>query len=545
MSDPFDRYFRPAEDRGNEPASGGSGSAAESSGRRELPPELSPRRTTSGRGSSKGHNVSTPGPAPTSTQPPGPPRRRGRRIAAWVAGSLALLVVVVSAVGYGLLNYTEGKIKRVDVFGSLNHRPAKGDDEAVNYLLVGSDSREGLSRNDMARLHVGSEQSAAGRRADTMILVHISKQRDKATLLSFPRDLYVTIPAHTSDGKTVPERKNKLNAAFSFGGPSLAIETIEQNTGLRIDHYLEVNFLGFTKMVDAVGGVDICTAKPLKDHESGLDLTAGPHKLDGEVGLKYVRARHLDGRADLGRIERQQEFLGAMMRKATSSGVLLNPVKLAKFVNAGLDSMTTDEGLSRGDMITLASKLRSLSPQRVTFVTVPIGNPAYRPGGGVGAVALADENASTALYDRLRADEPVTANANATAKPKLTVRPAQIRVSVQNGAGVRGLGARAAADLEGAGFAVRGAATNAATTGATQTVIRYDARYSESAKTLAAALPGSKLVKVTGMGRTLQVIVGSTYDGVQAVKVSSSSRSASAGTPSTVVTRTAADNPCA
>ena len=197
---------------------------------------------------------------------------------------------------------------------------------------------------ELKLLRVGSVKSAAGARSDTMMLVHISKSRDKAVVISLPRDTLVTIPAHTGlDGKTqVPEQQAKLNAAFAWGGAPLLIQTLEAKMNLRIDHYVEVNFVGFKNVVDALGGIQVCTKKDINDPKSHLVLSAGVHTLDGIESLKYVRTRDFDGMGDLGRMQRQQQFVSAVFRKATSSGVLLNPFKIKNLITQGADCLRND-----------------------------------------------------------------------------------------------------------------------------------------------------------------------------------------------------------
>ena len=488
------------------------------SGAGGLPPELDPRGRQGQRA------------------PRGAPHRAGR-VLKWIAVGVAALVVLVSLAGWGLLRLTEGRIHRVDVFGGLKNRPAKTSD-AVNYLLVGSDTREGLSRAELSRLKVGSVASASGRRSDTLILVHISKSQEKASLISIPRDSYVPSPGHGS---------MKINAAYGLGGPRLTVQTVENATGIRIDHYVEINFAGFTGMVDALGGVNVCTPRAIDDPKSHLQLAAGTHHLDGVDSLKYVRSRDYDGRGDLGRMERQQRFIGAMMREAISSGVLLNPIKLTEFVNATLSSVQTDPGLTHGDIFTLVKKLRHLDPNHVTMATVPIANPDYRPGHGLGSTVLWDKTAAQTLFTQIRDDQPIgpaPAKTGGAATVVATVPTDQVRVRVQNGAGVTGLGSKAADGLAKAGFAVAGPATDAATSGATQTVIRYDPRWSRSVKTLQAALPGATLQQVAGLGGTFEVVVGSSWSGVTPVTVTQQSASPSSTAPA-LVTRTAADATCA
>ena len=252
---------------------------------------------------------------------------------------LSVSVVLVSAISWLGLGQVSGSIKRIDVFGKLDSRPEKSS-TALNYLLVGSDTREGLTRAQMKLLRVGSTKTAAGGRSDTMLLVHISKARDKAMIISLPRDSLVTIPAHRStDGtKDIGVSKSKINAAFAWGGAPLLIETVELATQLRIDHYIEVSFAGFAGIVDALGGIEVCTKKDIDDPQSHLVLAAGVHTLNGVESLKYVRTRDFDGRGDIGRMQRQQQFMGAVLRKVTSTGVLLNPIKLVNFFNAAIDS---------------------------------------------------------------------------------------------------------------------------------------------------------------------------------------------------------------
>ena len=165
----------------------------------------------------------------------------------------------------------------------------------------------------------------------------------------------------------------KLNAAYAEGGPALSVRTVENMTGLKIDHYLEVDFTSFMKTVDVVGGVQICTARPLKDSYTGLDLAAGTHQLNGGEALQYVRSRHTDGSADLGRMQRQQRFLAALIEKATSNGVLLNPVKFREVASSLLSSVRADEGFGMAEMLNFTYAMKGFSPSSSDFTTVPLG----------------------------------------------------------------------------------------------------------------------------------------------------------------------------
>ena len=250
-----------------------------------------------------------------------------------------------------------------------------------------------------------------------MLLVHISKARDAAFIVSIPRDTLVTIPAHRSqDGtKDIPARPGKINAAFAFGGAPLLIQTIEDKTNLKIDHYVEVSFAGFTGVVDALGGIEVCSKVAINDPKSHLVMAAGTHVLDGIEALKYVRTRDFDGRGDIGRMERQQQFVGAVLRKATSSGVLLNPIKLTRFYNATISTVKMDSSVNKNDLLTLAKQMRNLSSSSVRTLTVPLSDPngSYP---GVGSVVIWDEELSTDLWTRIRGDEVLVETIKPTAK---------------------------------------------------------------------------------------------------------------------------------
>ncbi|MDQ1604241.1 MAG: hypothetical protein QOE01_2086, partial [Actinomycetota bacterium] len=277
---------------------------------------------------------------------------------------------MVSGTGYALLSWSDSSIRRIDVFPGLSHRPPESAAGSTTFLLVGSDNRMGMSVAQMQRLHVGGRHFASGRRADTMMLVHISERHDAVSVVSLPRDWYVEIPAHrSSDGDRVSTRRDKLNVAYSVGGPRLAVATVERATGVRVDHYVEVDFTGFVRLVNAIGGVDVCAPTPLRDHKAGLRLPAGVSHVDGRTGLAYVRARHLDARADLGRVERQQQFLGSMIHRVTSRDVLLDPRALVRFLDAALRAVRVDRDLRQQDLLALAIKLRHISGRDISFRT--------------------------------------------------------------------------------------------------------------------------------------------------------------------------------
>jgi LCP family protein required for cell wall assembly len=473
-------------------------------------------------------------------------------ISRWSNGKIAgvLAVAMVATLGLGgafgaaALNALIGSINHINPFctSSSCHRPSGGAFGDLNILVVGSDSRAGLSKAEQNALHVGHD---AGRRSDTMILLHIPAGGAKATLVNLPRDSYVTIPAHTdSSGHLVPASKNKLNAAYSLGGPKLTIATIEADTGVRIDHYIEINFLGFVNMVNALHGVNICSSVAINDpvrHDpsgsgfigSGLVLPKGSSTLDGARALEYVRAREFDpAQGDLGRIQRQQKFMAAMIAKARSGGVLFNPLRLRGFLHAVTGSLTTDDGFGVSQFERLALKLHSMSPKNVTFLTVPLSSTAFATP--VGSTVLWDPVKSKRLFTDFTKDKPITNVIHH--KAKLVVAPGSISLKVLNASGAAGAAATAAQKLSAVGFHVSGTGDAPSGSSPTATVVRYGPSRAQSAATVAAAIPGATKVADTSLGSGIELLVGSSFTGAHSVTVSSNSGA--------TASRTAASNPC-
>lgn len=346
--------------------------------------------------------------------------KSARSIKIFTGISISVLAISsISALAFGTVT---ASINKIDVFTGIDNRPEKKS-TAMNYLLVGSDTREGLSKAELKALRVGSVATAAGKRSDTMLLVHISKARDKAVLISIPRDTFALIPEHRSKaGKLIPAVHSKINSSFNWGGAPLLIQTIEEMTDLKIDHYIEINFAGFARIVDSIGGVEICTKKNINDPKSHLVLEAGVHTLNGIESLKYVRTREFDGMGDLGRMQRQQAFMSAVLRKATSAGVLLNPVTMASFINSALSAVTTDSELKNSDLIALAKQMKSLSTSSVRTLTVPLSDLNYYSNGVTSAV-LWDPVLAPQLWTRLREDQAVVDEVVASPSPSSTKAP--------------------------------------------------------------------------------------------------------------------------
>ncbi|WP_436790993.1 LCP family protein [Yinghuangia sp. YIM S10712] len=475
--------------------------------------------------------MATRGTATGRTPSPAP---RQRRWGLALTGFLAVAILLTSGVGWAWIKYMDGKLHRINPFSTSGNRPDTGAEGDLNFLIVGTDSREGVPRKTLNQLHAGGESCDC---TDTMMIVHLNAKRDKATVVSIPRDSYVTFPAHKDkhSGKDVPESQGKINAAYTRGGAALTVAAVERATNIRIDHYIEVNFLAFVAVVDKLGGVEMCSPIPLKDPKSGLDLPAGTSHLDGVESLQYVRARYLpsDPTGDIGRTERQQKFMAQILARATSTGTLANPVKLQGVLDAVFSSITVDEGLSVKGLLDLGTKMKGLSNSGVTYAQIPLKSMDHHVEGW-GSTVLWDDAKARVLFDTIRADRdilqpskspspaPSQGSAAPTGPVPVEVPPSEVWVQVYNGTATQGLGSRAHTELGAAGFSTRAAARDGETIGisdAEQTVIRYDPRWDRSVQTVAAALPGSKLQPIEGLGRTIEVVVGSSYAGVTPVAV--------------------------
>jgi len=350
--------------------------------------------------------------------PPAPARRhrRGRLIATWLIGTLAVLVALTGVGAYLVWSHLNGNIAHPPRIAEPRHTaPPQGLAHSENILLIGSDTRA---------FKGGGKFGAAitGARSDTTILVHLYADGQHAVLVSIPRDTYADIPSCKQGQTTTAPQQNKFNVAFSLGGPYCTIALVENMTHLRIDHFVEVNFAGFQRMVDALGGVNVCLTHPINDPVrinpvtgghigSGLVIGAGNHVLHGKDALGFVRARYAVGDgSDLGRIKNQQVFLASMIRKATSTGMLFHPYSLYSFLDAATKSIATDPGFGLGQLRDLASRLHGLKPGKIQLLTVPLSNTnAYVPIGGVQAsVVYWDTARATALFHALRNDKPIS-----------------------------------------------------------------------------------------------------------------------------------------
>ncbi|GIH74447.1 LCP family protein [Planobispora longispora] len=461
---------------------------------------------------------------------------RSRRRNLIVAGALSGLVLVGSGAAWSLPNYAASKIESVDA-----GVPGSQSTGAMNILLVGVDRRDDLTRKQQNQLKLGRE---SGERTDTMMVIHLSEDHRKVTVVSLPRDTWTTVPG---------KGEHKINAAYQLGGPKLAVRTVQNATGLMINHYVEVNVLGFINVVEALGGVSVCTPVAINDPKTALQLQPGTHSLDGVRALAYARTR-ATARSDLDRIDRQQQVISALLNQALSGDTLANPVKLTNFVNTTLSTLRVDDSL-RGNLLGLADQLKTVSTDDVAFATVPLADVDYRTPTGESAV-LWDKPAARELFQRIAADEELTKpapkpSASGSAAPAatpsaapLTVPPSRIAVKVLNGTLITGLGARTRQDLLDAGFLVPEPAGDTQRRDHKETVIRYGPGREDSARTLAAALPGADVRPIEELGDRIEVIVGEKRPQVKKVTVKEAAPTPSASPVATPTARTATQNIC-
>ncbi|HTS98001.1 MAG TPA: LCP family protein [Streptosporangiaceae bacterium] len=288
-------------------------------------------------------------------------------MAAWVSVAVALLLVAVSLGAYLRYRSVWNSINRIDV-GSLEPA-APQDTGALNILLIGSDSRSGTNRQFGA--------GVSGQRSDTIMILHISPGHRGATVLSIPRDSMVPQVACPAMGPGTPGQQadpgqtERINATFASGGPGCLWKTVERETGIPIDHFIELTFTGFERVIDDIGGVSICLPEAVDDPDSGLHLTAGLHHVMGREALAFWRERHIGTGSDLQRIQRDQFLMASLLQGIAHSGFLGSPAKVYSVVVDAASAMTTDTGLDLGTMLRIADSLRGLSTGSVQFIQVP------------------------------------------------------------------------------------------------------------------------------------------------------------------------------
>ncbi|MFN8125761.1 MAG: LCP family protein [Candidatus Nanopelagicales bacterium] len=430
--------------------------------------------------------------------PPGPQRRprRWKKVLLIIAIVLAVLAAL-AGIGAYVLFQKFGQITVIPISGT---EAAPVDNEPVNILLMGSDDRTGKGNRGY-----GLDSGRTTKRSDTTILLHINADRSQALAVSIPRDLWVKQPACVGAGAG---QYAKFNNAYEQGGASCTHELVQEITGVDVNHVVVVDFNGFKQMVDAVGGVEVCLEHPVDDPDSKLNLPAGKTVVTGEEALAFVRARKtLGDGSDIGRIQRQQAFLSAAIRKATDTQLLLNPARVYNILDTATKSLTVSPGLDGlKPMKALVDSVRAVKPQNITFVTLPF---TYR--SDLANVDL-DRAAADPILSAIRNDTPwpppVTVDADGN---KLTVAPADISVRVVDSSGGAVSTARVTRELTDAGFVVSGTETGPRAKATTR--VGYPPGDEESARTLAYATDAVSVSDSSDWTVTLEV--GKDWSGVK------------------------------
>lgn len=329
-------------------------------------------------------------------------KRKGLLITAWTAAG----IVVLGGTGAGYLYFKlNGNIKSVDIDQALGtDRPQKADNGSENILVLGSDTRSGSNQ----KLGGGADDGSA--RSDTAMILHVYEGHKKASVVSVPRDTIIDRPECTdTDGETHDAAPGVMfNSAYTTGGAVCAVKTVESITGIRMDHYLEVDFSGFQKLIDELGGVKVTTTKDIKDPDSHLDLEAGTHQLTGKQALGLVRTRHGVGDgSDLGRIQLQQAFIKALINQVRDIDLFGNPKRLYDLANTATSAVTTDSDLdSVNKLLSFANGLKGIGSKDMTMVTMPVRYDPADPNR-----VLVEQEKSQLVWDALKNDRPIPKSA--------------------------------------------------------------------------------------------------------------------------------------
>lgn len=446
------------------------------------------------------------------------PRRRNRlgTVLRVVAAGLSVVLLLGSGWVWYLRGTAEQNLTRTDALPSDGNSNGAGvDGGATNLLLVGSDSRAGATEEELEdKLNT---RDSGTMNTDTMLVVHIPGDGSRASVISFPRDSYVEIPGYG---------EHKLNAAYSLGYNSLAadagpadrdaagaqqlVRTISSLSGLEIDNYVQVDLLGFYNLTEVVGAVEVNLCAAVQDSFSGVDLPAGVQEISGADALAFVRQRQGLPGGDLDRIVRQQAFIGGVIRNLLGAGVLLNPLKQRDLVEAASRSLTVDADL---DLLDLAQQLQNLAAGDVEFLTVPVANPNGRIDGS-SVVLLADPEQVRAFFVALDADAaPADEGAAADPADNSVADPGDVTVEVYNGTGTGGLAAGARDTLVELGYGV-GTVGDADRDDYAISEIRYGPAAAAQARSVAAVVPGARLVEQDDLGDRVQLVLGSDFTGI-------------------------------
>jgi LCP family protein required for cell wall assembly len=459
-------------------------------------------------------------------------RRRSalRKAAAWTAACLVVALVAGALTAYAKYRDVWHSIKRIHVT-DLGKRPPVYSTSSLNIVLIGSDSRSGNN----AKFGAGVQ----GQRSDTIMILHISPGRQGATVLSIPRDSVVPVlecgPETGFTGQQAqPGQVEQINSSFASGGPGCLWKTVEQLTGIHLDHFIELNFTGFEKIINDIGGVSICLPWSISDPNSKLQLSKGLHHVMGAQALAFWRVRYIGEGSDLERIQRDQYLMASLVQGVERSGLITSPTEIYSVVTDAASAMTTDSGLSLGTMINILESLRGLSSQSVQFIQVPTVE--YPPDSNwvQWAQPQADRLFAAIAHDRAlpkAAAQKTTGRAPALA----AVAASQVRVRILNGSGVAGMAGQAAAILASRGFNVTSTGAAADFSYARSVVEYSSAPELGAAQTLKAQLRDVIVRRNAALTPgTLELIIGSSFHSLTAQPAAraSSPAAAPAGTPS-------------
>jgi LCP family protein required for cell wall assembly len=447
-----------------------------------------------------------------------------------VSTAMSTVVLLAAGCAWALSSYVNDSLNRINA--GTGGTPSSGP---LNILVAGVDARSGLTRQQQLALGVGASQGEDD--TDTLMLVHVPADHRYVQIVSLPRDSWVNIPGHGM---------NKINAALALGGPQLMVSTVEHLTGLTVNDYVEVNFTGFVKVIDALGGVNICLPYAVDDPYSGLDISAGMHHVDGMTALEFARDRHSFPTSDLARIQDQQQLIATAITEGISSGTLADPVKFQRFLSTLEASITVDQGFN---VVSLADELRGVSASDVTFTTVPLSNPDYTTPNGLSAV-LWDNAAAAGLFTQLKNDQPpagiapvAPSSPGATAKPSSpSLSRSQVSVDVYNGTMISQLSADTGADLAALGFRVDLSGVDWTSQDIARTVIQYPSGQLAAAQLVQQAIPGATVAQVSGLSR-VRVVLGQSDHSVSSPSASSQAPSSQPSSP-TSGAKTATQDAC-
>ena len=506
---------------------------------------------------------------PRATRASGPGRRKAAVAARF---AVALIAVCALAVTGAAWQWQSAKNKLLNTIAALDPNSSDIRDPGAqqgdeNFLIIGVDSRIGAN----GEMGAGDTSVAEGARSDTIMLVNIPASRKRVVAVSFPRDLAITPmkcqawdpetgkygPVYDkntgewSDNERLTE--SKLNSAYALGGPKCLVKVIQKISGLAINRFMAVDFAGFARMVDALGGVYVCSTTPLEDAELGTVLaTSGRQKVDGTTALNYVRARSIDteGNGDYGRIKRQQLFLSSLLRSLISTETLFDLGKLNDVVNMFIDDSYVDNVKTR-DLVQLGQSLQGMNAGRITFVTLPTTGVADSEGNEVPRTediralfdSIIDDKALPGENDRNETLSPLTAatmtsgamatetSTAATAEASETfdpiaqtttedvkavaADPRDVRVQVANATDRSGLADTATSAFELYGFEALEPDSFSDWGAVTTTTVYYSLGNEQAAATVAATLPGARVERVSGLGETVQVVLGADFTTVK------------------------------